>query len=69
MNTPEKLHHKKLTCSRYTGFTPAQKWEEAVKLRELAWELKTAMVRSNHPDWSPEQVHDTVRKIFLYATT
>jgi hypothetical protein len=69
MSTPQNQFHKKSHSSRYTGFTPAQKWEEAVKLREMAWELKTAMVRSNHPDWSSEQVYSAVREIFLYATT
>jgi len=69
MSTSQSPYHKKSNSSRYAGFTPAQKWEAVVKLREMAWELKTAMVRSNHPDWSSEQVYSAVREIFLYAVT
>ncbi|MFP4164995.1 MAG: hypothetical protein ACLFQB_13890 [Chitinispirillaceae bacterium] len=55
--------------SRYAHLTPAQKWAEAVKLRELAWKLKRAYIKQNHPDLSDEQVEERVRKIFLYAST
>jgi hypothetical protein len=55
--------------SRYKHLSPAQKWAQAVKLRETAWNLKIAIVQQNHPDWSREQVENAVREIFLYATT
>lgn len=70
MSTPEKSDQASTPPPyRYAGFTPAQKWQEAVKLRKMAWDLKTAMVKSNHPDWTAEQVNAAVREIFLYATT
>ena len=55
--------------SRYAHLTPAQKWEQAVKLREMAWSLKKAAIKQSHPDWSNEQVLKAVREIFLYAST
>jgi len=74
MNTPSgndltNNNSKQFAPYRYAGFTPAQKWEEVVKMRKMAWNLKTAMVKCNHPDWSDKQVYDTVKEIFLYATT
>jgi hypothetical protein len=65
----EKVVLKEDNPSRYAHMTPAQKWAEAVKLREMAWALKTAAIKKAHPDWSEEQVKKTVRDIFLYATT
>ncbi len=53
---------------RYTG-GPAQKWEQAVKLRELAWDLKWAFVKQKHPDWDDVQIKNAVREIFLHAST
>ncbi len=61
------LHPAQVTAFR--RMTPAEKLELAMKLREAAWELKTAGVRAQHPDWSEEQVRDRVREIFLYART
>jgi hypothetical protein len=71
MNNDQKKEFKipHVEPSRYRDFTPAQKWAEVVKLREMAWELKRAMIRQSHPDWSDKQVEDAVRKIFLYAVT
>jgi hypothetical protein len=57
------------TPSRYTHMTPAQKWAEVVKLRDMAWVLKTAAIQKCNPDWSSEQVKKVVKEIFLYATT
>lgn len=65
----EQIKIKKCDSSRYAHLTPAQKWAEAVKLRQLAWNLKIAYIRQTHPDWSDEQVENKVREIFLYAST
>ena len=54
---------------RYAHFTPAQKWAEAVKLREMAWNLKRAYLKQNHPDWNDKQLENAVKEIFLYAST
>jgi hypothetical protein len=47
--------------------TPAQRWEAAVQLYWSARRLKTAFVRSTHPDWPDEQVESYVRRAFLHA--
>lgn len=54
---------------RYQNLTPAQKWSEVEKMRQMAWNLKKAMIRQTHPHWSDDEVKEAVRKIFLYATT
>ncbi len=53
----------------YSKMSFAQKWEQVCQLREIAWKLKVAGVRSKHPSWSEREVEGEVRKIFLYATT
>ena len=50
------------------NYTPAQKWQQAVKLRELAWNMKYAFVKSNNPTWSEEQIKNEVKEIFLNAS-
>ena len=49
--------------------SPQEKWNEVLRLREAAWQLKVAFVKSQHPNWKQERVHAEVKKIFLYATT
>ncbi len=44
-----------------------RKLEVAHGLRELAWQLKASVLRSEHPDWTEEQVQAGVRRIFLDA--
>jgi len=41
----------------------------AVQLYWSARNLKTAAVRSRHPDWSETQVKEEVRRIYLHART
>jgi hypothetical protein len=53
----------------YRNMSHAQKWQEFLKIRKAAWELKAAGLRHNHPDWTEEQIQEKVREIFLYATT
>ncbi|NLG17983.1 MAG: hypothetical protein GX556_11690 [Fibrobacter sp.] len=55
--------------SRFASMTPAQKWETAKSLRDLAWKLKLTAVRHEHPDWSEEEIENKVKEIFLYAST
>ena len=57
---------KKLALEK---MSPHDKWNEVLRLREAAWQLKRAFVREQHPDWTPDQVENAVSKIFLYATT
>ena len=63
----EKAHSKQLEI--YRNMTPEQKWAIVNDLYASAWELKAAGVRTQHPDWSEEDVQRKVREIFLYATT
>jgi hypothetical protein len=44
--------------------TPAQKFAIAGELYDTAWEIKKSALRAQHPDWSEEQVHARVKRIF-----
>ncbi|HMN68901.1 MAG TPA: hypothetical protein PKC28_10220 [Bdellovibrionales bacterium] len=59
----------KLRAEIYRKMSPAKKWEEWMRLREIAWKLKTPGMKAAHPDWSDQDVENAVRKIFLYAVT
>ena len=69
MESTEALRTEKLRSEIYRKMFPAQKWEEAYRLREIAWGIKAAAVRAKHPDWSDQTVGSEVKKIFLYAVT
>jgi len=60
---------EKIRTEIYKNMTPLQKWEEAYRLRLMAWELKSAGVKAQYPEWSEEEVQCEVRRIFLYAVT
>jgi hypothetical protein len=49
--------------------TPEQKLASAEALWHMAWELKTAGIRMQNPEWSDTQIANRVRQLFLYATT
>ncbi len=51
----------------FRSMTPGQRWEAAVELYWSARRLKTAFVRSIHPDWPDERVDAFVRAAFLHA--
>ncbi len=53
----------------YVAMTPAEKWTEFCRLRELAWALKKAGLKAQNPDWTDQELEEAVRKIFLYAST
>ncbi len=55
--------------SIYKNMSYSQKWGEFLKLRKAAWDIKSAAVRAQHPDWQETQVQKKVTSIFLYATT
>jgi hypothetical protein len=47
--------------------SPGQRW---VAARQLYWTVrrhKAAFLRSQHPEWSEEQVQSEIRRIFLQA--
>ncbi len=60
---------EKLRQEIYSQMTPSQKWDEAFRLREIAWIIKAASIRTQHPEWSEKDIQAEVRKIFLYAFT
>ena len=49
------------------AMTPEQKLNAAARLYWGARDLKGAWLRSQHPDWTEEQVQKAVRDAFLYA--
>jgi uridine kinase len=59
-----KVHQKLMRKKTF-----AQKWKQACALRDVAWAMKAARIRSQNPEWSGPQVQDAVRKIFLYGST
>ena len=53
----------------FKKMTIEEKLKLTLQLRQSAWDLKAAALRSLHPGWSRERVQEEVRKIFLYAKT
>ncbi|HPI40120.1 MAG TPA: hypothetical protein PLJ21_04905 [Pseudobdellovibrionaceae bacterium] len=53
----------------YSKMSFARKWEEFLRMREAAWLIKSAGLRSQNKDWSEQKIQDKVKKIFLYAST
>jgi hypothetical protein len=49
--------------------TPERRWRAAHLLYWTMRRHKTAFLRSQHPEWSDEQLYTTVRDIFLNART
>ncbi len=47
--------------------TPEQKLKVALDLHHSAKEIKTAGLKSQHPDWTMATIKEKVREIFLYA--
>ena len=46
-----------------------QKLRTAFALYWSARELKAAALRARHPDWSPQEIQQRVKEIFLHAVT
>ena len=53
---------------RLRAMTGEQKIRAAEALRAAAWELKAAWIRSQHPDFSEEDVQDADRRWFSAST-
>jgi hypothetical protein len=60
---------KKMRTAIYQRMSYAERWRQAVALRETAWTMKKAAVKYAHPEWSDAQIEKAVRDIFLYAST
>ncbi|MBM4323711.1 MAG: hypothetical protein FJ115_09160 [Deltaproteobacteria bacterium] len=53
----------------YQSMTPEQKLKIALQLYFSARQLKTASLRSAHPDWTEKELQEKVREFFLYGRT
>lgn len=51
----------------YRAMTGERRLQVAEQLYWSARRLSAAGVRSRHPDWSEEQVHAEVNRLFLHA--
>jgi len=49
--------------------SPAERWRVAHRLYWTMRRHKAAFLRTEHPDWSDQQIGDQVRRIFLHAGT
>ena len=49
------------------AMTPEQKIRRSEAMRAMAWELKAAWIRDQHPELSEDAVQDRVRAIFRDA--
>ena len=47
--------------------TPGERLRTALDLYWSARELKAAVLRADHPDWSEERIEEVVREAFLRA--
>jgi len=48
----------------YARMTPAEKWQEVLRLRETALILKRANLKLTHPNWGDDEIETELRKIF-----
>ncbi|MFT4589398.1 MAG: hypothetical protein ACI9VS_004251 [Candidatus Binatia bacterium] len=51
----------------FKRMTPLEKLNAAARLRSSAWDLKAAYLKSRHPDWTNEEIHEAVKRNFMYA--
>lgn len=54
-----------LELQRLRSMTASEKVAVMQSLWRQAWSLKHSGVRAQHPEWTPVQVEDEVRAIFL----
>jgi hypothetical protein len=45
--------------------TPGRRLQVASELYEMAWKLKAAGLRRQHPAWPEEQIFAKVRRVFI----
>ena len=64
--TPD-LHPAQVEAYRRMSFQ--DKIRRFGELYQMAWKLKAAGLRHQHPDWTEEKIQEEVRKIFIRSTT
>lgn len=47
------------------SMTPGRRLQIAQELYEMAWNLKGAGLRRQHPDWSGEEIDAKLRRVFV----
>jgi hypothetical protein len=67
MPLPEQIIPEQIAAFRVMSGTHRLRLAE--QLYWSARKMKTAGVRSQHPDWSPERVREKVRQLFSNART
>lgn len=67
MPLPEKISPEQIAAFR--AMSGARRLRLAEQLYWSARKLKTAGVRSQHPDWSSDRVQEEVRQLFSNART
>ena len=53
----------------YQSMTPERKLQVALYLYHSARQLKMAVLRHAHPDWTEKELKEKVREFFLYGRT
>jgi Rv0078B-related antitoxin len=59
----EGLHPEQIKALR--RMTPARRLELSLRFIEEMRELRAAMLRREHPDWTPEQISQALREFVL----
>lgn len=65
MNSDARSHQLEI----YSDMSPARKLRAALDLYWSARSLKETALRTQHPEWSEEQVRQAVREVFLNASS
>ncbi len=63
----EELHPAQIEALK--KMTPARRLELGMGFIEEMRELRAAMLRKQHPEWTPEQLARALREFVLYASS
>lgn len=66
---PHHLEAERVYVETARRLTPAQQLATLHGLQQTAWALKASLLRTEHPDFSEQQIEKLVRDSFLYGTT
>ena len=58
-----------ISTSIYSKMSFLEKLEQVFKLRETAWAIKAAGIKSRNPELTEEEIQKKVKQAFLYAST
>ena len=64
---PHQLEAERVYVAIARRLTPAQQLAAIHSLQQSAWDLKTALLQSEHPDLSEKEIQIMVRESFVYA--